>query len=370
MAKLARPAAGHFRRFKGYDYSRGGSIFITATLAERRPLFGRVVHDRVELSPAGEILAAQIARVRREFPQLTVRSLVIMPDHLHLRLTFPAGLQNPVADIGNFVGRIKQYSQYYIREAVKASRQVGAAGLTSVEAASRQVGAAGWAGAPTWVEALVASNIWQRGYHDHLCLSRFINEQVDKYIANNPLKWHLMHGEGCLRVQEPFFSERLPRDEWWCGVGNCALIDDATKICAVQLSRRLRSGDYEPILARLMSAATEKGYVFAGSFISPLERLLFDRLVAAKLPIIRAVPDPLAMVYRPKGDEPQLFDEGRLLLLSRQVEAEDRYTAWHGINAALGAVARVKGDDLYVRPGEDGRVAWLFNDKATAVRRG
>ena len=125
MAVLKKSSVGHFRRFKGYDYTRGGSIFITTTLAERRPLFGRVEHDRVVLSSAGEILAAQIARVKGEFPNLMVRSLAIMPDHLHLRLTWPAGLEAPVVDIGNFVGRSKQYSQHWIREAMEASRQVG-----------------------------------------------------------------------------------------------------------------------------------------------------------------------------------------------------------------------------------------------------
>ena len=324
MAMLEKSAAGHFRRFKGYDYSRGGSIFITATLAKRRPLFGRVVHDHVELSDAGDILAAQIARVKGEFPCLKVRALVIMPDHLHIRLAFPPGLASPVADIGNFIGRIKQYSQHYIK----------AAGLCS-------------------------PGLWLAGYHDHLCLSRFINEHVDKYIANNPLKWHLMHGSGCLRVEEPLISPALPADEWWSGVGNRALLDESAKICSVQLSRRVRPGDYEPVLVRLMAGA-EKGYVFAGTFISPLERLFLDRLVAAGQPVIRAVPDPLAMVYRPKGDEPALFDQGRLLLLSRQVAAEDRYTAWHGINAALGDMALAKGGSaLYVRPGA-GVLEWRF----------
>ena len=321
---LAKSAAGHFRRFKGYDYSRGGSIFITATLAERRPLFGRVAHDRVVLSEAGKILAAQIERVKGEFPLLVVRALVIMPDHLHIRLAFPPGLAAPVADIGNFIGRIKQYSQHYIKAA-----------------------------------GLCGPGLWLAGYHDHLCLSRFINEQVDKYIANNPLKWYLMHGPGCLRVEEPLVSPALPADEWWSGVGNRALLDESAKICSVQLSRRIRPGDYEPVLARLMAGA-EKGYVFAGTFISPLERLFFDRLVAAGLSAIRAVPDPLAMVYRPKGDEPALFDKGRLLLLSRQVAAEDRYTAWHGINAALGEMALAKGgSSLYVKPGAEG-LEWRF----------
>ena len=47
------------------------------------------------------------------------------------------------------------------------------------------------------------------------------------------------------------------------------------------------------------------------------------------------VPDELAMVYRPKDDEPQLFGKGLYLLLSRvATEDESRYEAWHGINAA------------------------------------
>jgi len=100
-----KSSAGHFRRFAGYDYSRGGSMFVTATLAERRPLFGRVEHDRVVLSPAGEILQAQITRVLNEFPFISIRRLSIMPDHLHIRLTFPPGMAKPVVDIGNFIGR-------------------------------------------------------------------------------------------------------------------------------------------------------------------------------------------------------------------------------------------------------------------------
>lgn len=41
------------RRFHGYDYSRGGSMFVTTGLAERTPLFGRVDQERVVLSEQG-----------------------------------------------------------------------------------------------------------------------------------------------------------------------------------------------------------------------------------------------------------------------------------------------------------------------------
>ena len=308
-------------------------MFITMVLAERRPLFGQVVHDKVVLSPAGEILAEQIRRVITEFPAIHVCSDQIMPDHYHVRLWFAPGIPEPLKEIGNFVGRIKQYSQFYIQQ-----------------------------------DGHCGTGLWEKGYHDHICLSAFIDSQVDKYIKNNPLKWHLMYGGGCVRVQEPMFSERLPADEWWSGVGATSLMDEGQKLCAVQLSRRIKEHDYNQVLARLLTA-TEKGYVFAGTFISPLEQRLYSELVARNLPVVRAVPDPLAMVYRPKGDEPQQFDGGKLLLLSRQVAADSRYDAWHGINAALGEMARQAGDDLYVRPSRTtGQLRWLFNDAATRER--
>ena len=370
---MKKSAVGHFRRFKGYDYSRGGSIFITATLAERRPLFGEIDHDRVKPSVAGEMLAAAIEKVKGEFAgRVALVKSVIMPDHYHARLVFAAGLEDPVAQIGNFVGRIKQYSQYHIKKA-----------------------------------GLCESGLWAEGYHDHLSVSRFINEKIDRYIENNPLKWSLMFGEGVLKVREPIVSERLNPGEWWRFVCNPAAESNPIKglhqveeglgesgngsggatwrdpverlveptwrdpftgsrICAVQLSRRLAERDYPAVLARLLDGAA-KGYTFAGTFISPLERRLYAKLAEKGYPIIKATPDPLDMVYRPKDDEPLLFDRGQLVLVSRECDpTEGRYAAWHGINSALGAMADY---DLYVRAGPDGAPRWLFGEAAEVARK-
>ena len=43
----------HYRRFHGYDYKRGASLFITIATAPRKPLFGRVENAAVVLSPLG-----------------------------------------------------------------------------------------------------------------------------------------------------------------------------------------------------------------------------------------------------------------------------------------------------------------------------
>ena len=73
------------RRFHGYDYARGGAMFVTTCLEPRRPLFGRVDHERVALSEAGEIAKRALMEAVGHFSGLiTLRSWTIMPDHVHL----------------------------------------------------------------------------------------------------------------------------------------------------------------------------------------------------------------------------------------------------------------------------------------------
>jgi len=54
------------RRFRGYDYARGGSMFVTTCLEPRRPLFGRVDHERVALSEATTCLQSLHGAVGKE----------------------------------------------------------------------------------------------------------------------------------------------------------------------------------------------------------------------------------------------------------------------------------------------------------------
>jgi hypothetical protein len=42
----------------------------------------------------------------------------------------------------------------------------------------------------------VFGQLWQQGYHDHLCLSRRFIDSTERYIACNPMKWELIHGSG------------------------------------------------------------------------------------------------------------------------------------------------------------------------------
>ena len=315
-----------FRRYQGYDYSRGAVFFITFGLELRRPLFGTISGDKVIHSQLGLAALETLKREMPRNPSLALYSSVIMPDHVHLRLYARPGMDAPLTAVGAFVGNFKRWTTW-------RAKQLG------IELA------------------------WETNYYERLCLSREIIELVDKYIANNPLKWALMHGPNPpLKVIEPLDSPLLPESEWWTGVGAGGFLDGRRKLAAIQLSRKIAPGEVATVVERCLTAV-DKGFTPISTFISPAELALKHALAARKAPLIRVVPDPLATVYRPKEDEPVQFAAGRLLLLSRVAAAgHSRSAAWHSLNDAIAEMALASGGTaLYVRRERpDAPLKWSF----------
>ena len=331
----ARPASAglqpaRWRRYKGYDYSRGAVFFITFGISPRKPLFGVVSGDKVIHSSLGRAALETLAREAQRNPKLVLYGSVIMPDHVHLRIYVRPGTPEPLAAVGAFVGNFKRWT--------------------------------------TWrAKRLGIPLAWEPNYYDRLCLSREIIELVDKYIANNPLKWALMHGPNPpLKVIEPLDSPLLPESEWWTGVGASGFIDGNRKLAAIQLSRKIAACEVAAVVARCLTAV-EKGFTPISTFISPAELALKRALAAHGAPMVRVVPDPLATVYRPKEDEPVQFAAGRLLLLSRVAATGDsRHAAWHSLNDAIAEMALASGGAaLYVkRERADAPLEWHFRGRA------
>ena len=303
-----------YRRFHGYDYNRGASLFVTFAVKGRRPVFGRVAGDRVDHSPAGLEAVNVIAfENRRPGARVFAASSIVMPDHVHIRLVLlPCDDAEPLRHVGQFVNNVKRW----------------------IRVNAAKVGEA--------VE-------WEANYHDHICCSRFINEKVDAYIGYNAMKWSLMHGNPPpLKVHEPFFSERFPDDEWWAAVGNVDLLAPERKIIAASISRSLRQGDIKAVVDRLVKAARD-GWIIASTFISPGEIAVARALEVEGLPRISASPDALKMVYRPRVEETAGFAAGRLAIVSRECGPEvSRYDAWHGMGAALAQMAKTSGGGVGV----------------------
>ena len=293
-------------------------MFTTFGLKGRPKLFGAIDHNHVALSPAGEIACRDLADVRSRFNGIiTLRRNIIMPDHVHLRFTWPAGLPNALKAIGDFIGRFKQFSHYHI--------------------------------------AGHAPSIWEEGYHDLICTSERMNRSVDAYIDNNPLKWWLMHMDRSLiHVEEPFILPVGGNGDIWRAVGN-SFLAATPKLVAIRISRRVPQNQLQGVVDKCARAADAQGYTFISTFYSPGERLLFKQLAAIpQMRMVRLIPTFLDLAYRPHGEEPMLFAERRLLVLSRMADpaaapSRPELLDLNAIAASL-ALATPGGKAIYARP--------------------
>ena len=150
-------------RLEYYDYSQPGSYFITICTRERKqevlcsiePAVGAIINrpPRISLTPLGRIVNETIRAIPDHYPGILVDQYIIMPDHVHLILSFrnigPDGRQiaapTPLSKIIQQMKRI-------------ASKQ---------------------AGVP----------LWQKGFYDHVIRNDVDLANVRQYIRNNPLKW-------------------------------------------------------------------------------------------------------------------------------------------------------------------------------------
>ncbi len=155
-------------RLKDYDYSKCGAYFITICAENKANIFSHIVPPRdtgcssldvphVKLTPIGKIVDSYINQISVHYENISVDSYVIMPNHVHLLLTFTefgaprfhtVCASRPTANLSSVVAALKRFSN---RDAGK--------------------------------------NLWQTGFYDHI-----IRDETDyltrlQYIDHNPAKW-------------------------------------------------------------------------------------------------------------------------------------------------------------------------------------
>ena len=262
----APKAIKRYRRFKGWDYTKGASLFITIATEPRRPLFGEIKGGRVVLTPLGEKVAEALQAMPRLNPGLRLFGWVVMPDHIHFNCALVAGLEEPLKVLGWAIRRFKNYTTKLVKLAEHSSAIKSEPGSQARFDGQTAFG-----------------QLWQQGYHDYILLSRSMIDSTERYIAYNPMKWELMYGEGGgLRVVEPLSSPRLDLGDYWKGVGNIALLSPDEKLASLRVSREGATPAAIAAVVRRMESAVEKGYVIISGFISKGERAVRDMPVSRK----------------------------------------------------------------------------------------
>ncbi len=159
-------------RLKGYDYAQPGAYFVTICTHGRAMLFGRVVDGEMALNAYGEIVREEWFRTAqvRPYMELFPDEFVIMPNHIHGIVW--------IVDVG--ARRRRSPPPEKLCRPVPGSLPTIVRAFKS--AVTRRINALrGTPGAP----------VWQRNYYEHIIRTEPALDAIRRYIAANPLRWHL-----------------------------------------------------------------------------------------------------------------------------------------------------------------------------------
>ena len=156
-------------RLKGYDYSAPGAYFVTICTHNREPLFGWIVDGEMVLNEYGQIVWKEWFRTAqvRSNVALFEDEFIVMPNHIHgiiwiveatRRVAPTDGPRGPLS--GSLGAIIAQYKSI-VTKRINAVR-----------------------GTP-------GASVWQRNYYEHIIRTERALDAIRRYIAENPLRWHL-----------------------------------------------------------------------------------------------------------------------------------------------------------------------------------
>ena len=148
-------------RLKNFDYSTNGAYFLTICTQKRKNILSTIVGEGSplpKLSPYGKIVDFWIRELPKKYPEISVDCYVIMPNHIHLLLSIfrDDGRGDPSPTVDAAMGWLKY-------QATKEINKLHSTG----------------------------EKIFQRSFYDHIVRNYDDYCEIQKYILENPIQWHL-----------------------------------------------------------------------------------------------------------------------------------------------------------------------------------
>lgn len=337
------------RRDDHHDYCERRMYMITIETEGRSPIFGKLEGDpfapagsekapRIELTELGKAVQSEWMGIHGYYPQIEVKGIQMMPDHLHGILFVTAPL--PV-HLGQVISGFKAGCRKAQRALEQAATRMAAAKplptgrsatsqlpavpppeppasqqAASQQAAPQQAAASQQAAA---VPSLPYRPLFAKGYNDLILrsydeLSAWIN-----YLHDNPRR--LMMKRARPELLRPFFNLRIGT-QCYSGIGNRQLLSAPCRM-AVRLSRRLSDSDIEREIGSHLEAARQ-GAVLVSPAISPGEKRVMRAAFDAGLPTIVLMENGFGPLSKPHGEQFYACAKGTLLMLSPWEHHNDR----------------------------------------------
>ena len=335
------------RRLNDWDYSQPRIYMLTLAIEGRQPLLGVLVGDasqpttapngpRLLPSELGAAVLQEVDGIPHYYPQITIITRQLMPDHLHILLYVTRPL--PV-HLGQVVSGFKagcnkkwrlmqEKAQQEKAQREETKREGPQREGTQREEAQRQshwapdrvpgssagggsVSGSSAAGSVSGSSAARGKGLlWEQGYHDRVLSGEGQLQRLVDYIRENPRR-------SLIKRQHtdwfrPFTITAAGTTLY--AFGNLELLH-APKRQAVRISSRITEGERNRQQHELLSAARQ-GVILISPFISTGERLVEETSLREHLPIVKLLPNGFSPYYKPHGHFFEACSEGRLLLLT------------------------------------------------------
>ena len=148
-------------RWKGFDYGKNGVYFITVCVEKRRNILSKIVGEGSplpQLSDYGAVVDGVIKSVPKVYPFVKIDNYVIMPNHIHLLLSFlkDDGRGDPSPTVADVLGWFKYNATKQINE----------------------------------ISGTNGNRVFQRSFYDHVVRNMDESCALSKYISDNPKRWY------------------------------------------------------------------------------------------------------------------------------------------------------------------------------------
>ena len=318
------------RRSDSHDYSERRMYMITMEVEGRRPLFGRIIGNpyapanssdapRIELTELGRAVHDEWMGIHTYYPQIEVRAVQMMPDHMHGILFVKSRLPVHLGQvISGFKAGCRKRQRALEGAAAKPqpTEKKGAqsAGEQEARSAGMEGEAANRAAASPQVAALPpqgTAQLFAKGYNDLILRSYEELQNWEHYLRDNPRRLLLKRARpDWLR---PFFNLKIGATTY-SGIGNRNLLRSPRRL-PVRVSRRLTKEQIEAVTTQYMEAARH-GAVLVSPAISPGEKQVMRTAFDAGFPTIVLMENGFTAMSKPKGEQFDACANGRLLMLS------------------------------------------------------
>ena len=332
----------------GHNYAIPGTYEVTMAVADRRPVFGKIVGTtkpggeapHLHPSPLGEaVLTDEIPKIHHYYPMVDVWQVCLMPDHIHMIVRINAPLpegKHLGIIIGAFKGGVSR-AWWRLLEEAKANASSTVHVVKTQSCSATVPVASATANRPP----LFAPN-----YNDHILMRDGQLDNWKRYLRDNPRR--LM-----MRREYPDLFQRALcitiGGTRYSAFGNLLLLRQPEKH-QVFFHRKTdgipteQTNFWETERHRLLSAA-ESGDVLVTPGISECEKRIKNIALHQGLRLIHVQSEPIGQYWKPERSRFDACAAGTLLILAPWPEDmpsfKSDYDRFHYLNRLTESVCAI-----------------------------